>query len=588
LDACFPFKTIRIRSTDPPWVKHSLKLLIDRRDRAFSLRQMAKYKRLRNEVIVHVRKLKLDYLNSASSSSNPRLLWKSLRSVSRHSKSSVSDRVFSPDVFASYFSSNFQSNDVDSLSFDIDCLPDNEVVLSVHEVQVYLSKLQRKSCGPDGIPFWVFKNWSTVLSPAITRIFNLSLRHGIVPSCFKVADVKPIPKCSNPSDVSSFRPISLLPLLSKVLEKIVRDRLILPHVRNKLDADQFAYVPRCGGGTATALTLVYHQILRFLDSAPGCARVLTVDFSKAFDKILHASILQSCVDFKLPAQAFRWIASFLSGRLQRVRLDGVTSGWSVVTSGVPQGSVLGPLLFCIVTDSLRAVCHNTKVVKYADDVTFIHLLRRRSDDQLQLEWNHCVDWSDNHGLPINVNKCFVMDIITSRSLSVVPVATSVGFLPSVTSIQLLGVTFSSNLKWNDHISKSLCKASKRIFLLRNLRRAGCPPGLIFKAYTAFIRPILLYAFPCWCNIPQYLQKKLDVVERRAIRIIGEVDSHKTLSEAAESMCLKLFSQVERHCEHPLRVLFEPRRSSMTRRQCSLKRPLVKTKRFSSSFIKYCT
>ena len=152
---------------------------------------------------------------------------------------------------------------------------------------------------------------------------------------------------------------------------------------------------------------------------------------------------------------------FLSDRRQRVVFDGTFSSWASITSGVPQGSVLGPVLFCMSIDALVPHCRNTCVTKYADDVTFIHFVRRPSDDNLQSEWDNLVAWSRRSGLPINEEKCRILDIVTKKNFIPSQVVTSSGvFVKQVQSLTFLGVTFASDLRWNLHLDSVYKKAMR--------------------------------------------------------------------------------------------------------------------------------
>ena len=216
-DLCFPKRCVRLRSTDQPWVKPSLKLLIDDRDRAFFKGRTRKYQRLRMAVINHIRILKRAYL-SCFLSKDARSSWNAIRTISRMkcTRSAVADSITADD-FNEYFQSIFQSKSF--LQPSPSNLPDVTLELSFFEVHHQLSKLQRKCSAPDDVPFWVYCNYSLSLSPAIAFLFNLSLREGHFPSCLKKAYVSPIPKCHKPLSASDFRPISILPLFQKYLKK---------------------------------------------------------------------------------------------------------------------------------------------------------------------------------------------------------------------------------------------------------------------------------------------------------------------------------------------------------------------------------
>lgn len=222
-----------------------------------------------------------------------------------------------------------------------------------------------------------------------------------------------------------------------------------------------------------------------------------------------------------------WIADFLRDRRQRVVCNGEFSSWSPISSGVPQGSVLGPVLFCMAIDDLAPHCRNTFLVKYADDASFIHFVRTSSDDFLQQEWDNLTEWSRRTELPLNVDKCEILNIVTKKNFFPDPVFTLTGVqVKQVDSLSFLGVTFSADLKWNLHFDSVSKKAMRRIFIIRNLRKCRCPPSLMRRTYNALIRSILLYAYPCLCNSPSYLQNRLLRVEKRVSRIIGEEMSTK--------------------------------------------------------------
>ena len=596
-DLCFPQKTVRIRSSDPVWMSSSLKLLMNARDEAWHNKKWLKYRRLRDEVTEHIKKAKASFLRRASSSGSGMELWKVIKGFGRASKpvSSASIR-YTSDVSAQDLSEHFSSvfgsyslhalDDIPHLMNDLPSLP---ITVSVHEIEVLLSQMKKKSPGPDGIPSWVLRDLSFCFAPAVAYIFNRSFSEGHVPLCLKEAMISPIPKTPKPSTADSFRPISLLPLLSKVLERIVVRRWFLPCVRN-LDCSQFAYIPRPGSGCSSALTLLQHSILSFLDQGSGAVRLLALDYSKAFDKLPHASIVKSCVRCHIPVEAVRWVISYLKDRQQCVRYEASLSSWHSPESGVPQGSILGPILFCAVLSSLCPLHVNSKMIKYADDISLLHFIRTSSEDRLEDEFQHVISWSEGAGLQLNLSKCSVTNFVTSRSLSCGAIHDLSGTALQMShTVKILGVTFSDDFKWNVHFENVVRKASKRIFVIRNLKRSGCDDSILYNVYVALIRSVLLYCYPSFCNAPAYLHKMLLRVEKRIFKII--FGSHQDVFKgdiltAAENMCSAFFMKVHDTSEHPLRGLFcarEPSRSNTL----TLCPPKTKTKRFSSSFIKFC-
>lgn len=188
---CFPERTIRLRSTDPRWMKPSLKRLMDDRHRAFHKRQFDKYNRLKEEVSSLCRYLRDTYLKDAVESGNARKLWTSLKSISRYSKQESCDGV-SAEEFSDYFSSVFGvSPPINPVYESVDC---ESILLFLSEVTAELSRISKSTTGPDGIPAWILRDFSEYLAPVLTMIFNWSLRIGVVPDAFKKASVRPVAK----------------------------------------------------------------------------------------------------------------------------------------------------------------------------------------------------------------------------------------------------------------------------------------------------------------------------------------------------------------------------------------------------------
>lgn len=590
-NACFPTRVVRLRSTDPPWVKPYLKILINKRDRAHMQGKFHKYVRLRNEVISYVKQLKSQYIDSVISSRKSTELWKTIKNFGRCQKINHNPIRFSPDVMCDYFLSTFSrptpdDYDIRELDLSVFDLPKHPLNIAVCEVEHLLRTTKKKCAGPDELPYWLFKRFSSILAPCVTQLFNRMFKDCHVPDCLKRAIVSPIPKCAMPTDPSQYRPISLLPIISKSLEKLVANHWIKPYIRHEMKSDQFAYTPGIGKGTVPALTLLLHNILNFLDKQSGAVRVLTVDFSRAFDKLPFSSIISAAIKFGLPKECIMWITSFLTDRQFCVRTNSTLSKWTNITSGVPQGSVLGPLLFCMAMNSLSPVCGNTRLIKYADDITYLHFVRVSEEDALQKEWDHLSAWSTEIGLPINRSKCFIMDVVTKKDLNLTNIKDTDGNnINTSEELKLLGLFLNADLRWNAHIDYVKSKAGKRFYLLHQLRRSGCPPKVIQQAYTALILPLFTYGFPAFCNAPLYLLQKIESLERRALRIVGG-DPSAIFPQAAARICDRMFDQIAMEKDHPLRELFLNRELT-PRNQCPLRPPLARTNRFKQSFIRYC-
>lgn len=587
----FPNRTVRMRSNDPPWMKPSLKLLINRRDSAFSEGKNLKYHRLRHQVITHTKELKSKYLSLVSDQRQSARTWEAIRIIGRLSHRGGQPPALSADEMNNFFASCFNGDNGVSLPSEPHPAPlytmqSQPLVVSVLEVERILRSSKKRSPGPDGVPSWILKFYASVLSPCVTSLLNRSFSEGIVPSCFKEAIISPIQKRSRPSKPDDYRPISLLPIISKIAEKLVAAHWIKPFICDRMKTDQFAYVPGPGKGTTSALALMYHEILHYLDKESGAVRLLSVDFSRAFDKLPHFSIQQAAINFKLPKEAASWISDFLSNRRQRTRIGDNLSSWTPVTSGVPQGSVIGPLLFCMVLNSLSPLSSRSVMIKYADDVSVLTFSRIPTDDTLQAEWDNIVAWSDGVGLPINTSKCAVLNFVTKHSITLQPVCVDgERHLPTLSILKLLGVTISNDLRWTSHVNDVISKVSRRLFVLHFMKRSNAPPEVMLKVYNALLRPLMLYCYPVFCNAPRYLLRKLEMLESRALKLCKCDLKQASLLEMAEQMSTKLTSQIVQQTNHPLRQCFVER--AITRRNtCPLRPPFARTKRLKTSFIRF--
>jgi hypothetical protein len=457
---CFPKKVIRMRTIDKPWIKLSLKLLVNERDKAYSEKKTLKYLRLREKVIQLVKVLKSAYLKDGlvKDRHNLKSAWDTIKNVCglKRVESSPLNVQEVADIFGRVFQISDPLHDLDS-----EALPPKVLSLSQYSVEKALKNIKRGATGSDGIPYWVLKSFASILSSPVCTVFNRSITECKVPRVFKQANILPIPKTS--STPKEYRPISLLPILSKVLERLVRDQWLLPAMRGKFDPLQFAFTPNPGSGTTCALSFITHKILEHLDT-PGAVRLLLVDFSKAFDKADHAVALHSLCKFSIPREALFWIHSFLVDRKQRVVCNGQSSSWCDITSGVPQGSVLGPLIFASIIDSLKPISSSCIYVKYADDVTALNFLRTDSDDTLQLEYNHILHWSAESRLVVNNSKTHVMNMKTSSKLACGTLHDEHGSpLEVVDNARILGIIYSSNLSWNSHIERVASLCAKNLY-----------------------------------------------------------------------------------------------------------------------------
>ena len=360
---------------------------------------------------------------------------------------------------------------------------------------------------------------------------------GVFPEILKRAHIIPVPKCHNPS-IDDFRPISMISCVAKIIEKIALKKWLFTIVP-KIKEDQFAFIPRKGQGTVTALTSLVNRMLSFLDS-PGAVRILMIDYSKAFDTLPHRIIINALISFNAPTKLVSWVSSYLENRTQCVRIKDNISSTYIPTSGVPQGGVLSPILFALAVDSLNVQCANSCLIKYADDICLLHFVRKEQDDNLTQELEHIISWSSSNGLFFNPQKTKLMNIQTKRSLSLAPVydTQSNTAIEEVSSAKILGLIIDNKLLWNEHIDYILAKVRKRMYILHTLKQVNAPDCVLWMVYCAIFRSVMSYSYPAWCNISESRYQPLLSFERRVCRMFG-ITCKINFSNFCLSLCQRL-------------------------------------------------
>ena len=393
-----------------------------------------------------------------------------------------------------------------------------EEILSIINKQIK----PKKSCGHDGINGWLIKKIGDSLSLPLSIAINKSIESGNVPESQKLAKVIPIYKSKDTQQFGNYRPISLLPVLSKILEKAIYKRLYnFLTQENILFTSQYGF--RQGHSTIQATTELLYNILHgFEENKYSLA--LFLDLSKAFDTIDHSVMLEKLEYYGIRGLPLQWFQSYLSNRKQFVTYNGIKSNILPITCGVPQGSVLGPLLFLIYMNDLPNTLQFCKALLFADDTT-IHYTHENIDTLYQIvnnDLSQASDWFRANKLSINASKTYYL-LFHSRYMEVPENNHSIFLAESEIQradfIKFLGLFIDEKLEWNKHASVVSSKIARSLYILNSIKNM-VPLTTLKTLYYSLVYTHLNYGIIHWSNTYKYNLDKIISQQMKVVKIIA--------------------------------------------------------------------
>ena len=541
----------------PPWMSPDIKKSVKKKYKLFkryleSNRSTPyhEYIRARNEVNNMIKKAKILHEKKIANESkaNPKAFWKHINSfrkckdgvsaLQREDGTLATEDAEKATMLINFFSSVLTVED----KTDIPHIPSGErsggkfvenLEIKEEQVKEKLKNLNpTKSPGPDKLFPRVLKEISEQLAGPLTILFNKSIQESTLPEDWKLAEITAIFKKGSRTSTNNYRPVSLTCILCKVLESFIRD-IVQQHM------EQFELYAKCQHGfrksksCVTQLLEVINDFSSYIDQGVPFDAIY-LDFRKAFDSVPHERLLVKLRSYGIDGKVYMWIKDFLSDRLQYVKVGDQCSETKEVTSGIPQGSILGPILFLIfindLPDCVQSICHI-----FADDTKSYNTCDK--SDMVQGDIDALLEWSHKWQLFFNCTKCKCLHFGKNNPLNdyfFISKDDTVE-IPTCTEEKDLGVTFDSTLKFDIHINNIVKKANGILGLIRrNFKYID--KEVFLKLYKALVRPHLEYGQAIWS--PQLLRQSrlIENVQRRATKLIPSLSN---LSYEDRLIALKL-------------------------------------------------
>jgi Reverse transcriptase (RNA-dependent DNA polymerase) len=562
LDIFYPECSITVSSRDPEYITPYLKSRLRRKNRLMRAGRVeeagALAKQIGKEIIRHSKSI----LTRVNGRSNAKDMWTAVARLTGQRRQDTGVAVGQGPTAESlnqYYAGISTDRDYQTPLFKQTVSEDRIPSLYIEEWQIFriLDKLQPTAMGLDQLPTWYLRLGAPIFCKPLAYLFNKSLVTSTVPTQWKASWIQPVPKTPSPNTHADYRPISITPTLTRIMERTIVSTFMYPALTEPTKSlsfyDQFAFRPT--GSTTAALITMLHKITHLLVLEPYVI-VLALDFSKAFDRVRHATLTEKLAELSMPDHVYNWMVDFFNGHSHCVRFRNVTSSLHEITASIIQGSAIGPASYVVNTADLHAVTPGNEMVKYADDTYLI--VPAHNADSRTAELVNIESWACVNNLPLNRSKTSEIIFTDNKMRRQYQLPPLMNGINRVSTIKVLGVTVTSSLSFSEHVSEVLKSCARTLYALRVLRSHGLCTNDIHTVYRLIVVAKITYASSAWSGfISAADSQHIDSFIRRSKKAALCDPTLPTFAELCLLADEQLFSKILTNPQHILTELLPP-------------------------------
>lgn len=559
LDACYPEKSVTITSRDPSYITPDLKAKLRRKNKLMKAGRIEEASSLADLIGNQIARNNQVTLKQIDARKNANELWEAVRRVTGRKQAAFTVEGVTAKSLNLHYAAISTDNNYQVPSIKLTALPAESAIDYVTEYQIFqiLDHLRPTATGLDRLPAWYLRLGAPIFSKPLSSLFNRSIAESTVPVQWKTAWIQPVPKVFPLTELSHFRPISITPILTRIMERTVVQQYIYPAILSppaELSfVDQYAFRPT--GSTTAAVISLLDKITNLLVSEPYVI-VISLDFSKAFDRVRHKSLMDKMAALDLPDHVYNWLINFFNCHSHCVKYNGEISALKEITASIIQGSAVGPAAYVVYAADLQPVNRGNDVIKYADDTYLV--IPASNVDTRESELRNVENWALVNNLQLNRTKSQEIVFRDRRRKCFHGEPKAVCDIQRVSVIKILGVTITNSLSVSEHVNDVIQSSARMTHALRVLRSHGCPIADLQRVFKATIIAKLTYASSSWIGLATATDlRRINAFLHRCMRSGFCCQSIISFEEMCTLSDSRLFSSILSQPDHLIRHLLPP-------------------------------